>query len=255
MGWLVGIDVGGTFTDVVAYDRDDGAVEVCKGFSTPADPADGILAGLERFAGKDRIEQLRIGTTIATNAILERTGATVAYVTTKGFRDVPFIQRGNRKYHYGAAWVKPAPLVRRCHCFELNERGLDPRRFVMLAFGGAGPPHAGALLRAMHHRAAIVPRHPGQLSAFGFTAADARVDRQRTVRLTSRDFDLERANAVLTTLVAEALAEIGAQAGVGEVRLQRSVEAGLSRPEPRARAAGHGRAVRCGHRHHRPEQA
>ena len=47
---------------------------------------------------------------------------TVAYVTTRGFRDVPFIQRGNRKYHYDMSWVKPKPLVKRRHCFEIDER-------------------------------------------------------------------------------------------------------------------------------------
>lgn len=77
MGWLVGIDVGGTFTDCVAHDREHAAIEVWKGCSTLADPADGILARLERVAGRDRIEQLRIGATIATNAILERKGATI----------------------------------------------------------------------------------------------------------------------------------------------------------------------------------
>lgn len=122
MGILVGIDVGGTFTDFVAYDPASGALEAWKGFSTPGDPADGIIAGLSRYARRDEIEQLRIGTTIATNAILERSGAVVAYVTTKGFRDIPFIQRGNRKYHYSSTWIKPAPLVRRKYCFEINER-------------------------------------------------------------------------------------------------------------------------------------
>ena len=47
---------------------------------------------------------MRLGTTVATNAILERKGATVAYVTTKGFRDIIFVQRGNRKYHYNMSW-------------------------------------------------------------------------------------------------------------------------------------------------------
>ena len=54
--------------------------------------------------------------------MLERKGAVVAYVTTRGFKDVPFIQRGNRKAHYDMSWVKPKPLVKRRHCFELTER-------------------------------------------------------------------------------------------------------------------------------------
>ena len=119
---VLGVDVGGTFTDFVAYDQKTRKVTVWKELSTPADPATAIIAGLARHDNRDAIANLRIGTTIATNAILERKGAVVAYVTTKGFRDVPFIQRGNRKAHYDMSWVKPKPLVKRRHCFELNER-------------------------------------------------------------------------------------------------------------------------------------
>ena len=70
-----------------------------------------ILDGLERYPHRGEIANIRLGTTVATNALLERKGALVAYVTTKGFRDVPFIQRGNRKFHYDMSWVKPKPLV------------------------------------------------------------------------------------------------------------------------------------------------
>jgi hypothetical protein len=68
------------------------------------------------------IRNARLGTTIATNAVLERKGAVVAYGTTEGFRDVIFIQRGNRKSHYDMSRVKPKPLVKRRHCFEVAER-------------------------------------------------------------------------------------------------------------------------------------
>ena len=102
---ILGIDVGGTFTDFAAYDPATRKVTVWKELSTPGDPVTGIIAGLARHPNKGAIDNLRIGTTIATNAILERKGATVAYVTTKGFRDVPFIQRGNRKSHYDMSWV------------------------------------------------------------------------------------------------------------------------------------------------------
>jgi N-methylhydantoinase A len=119
---VLGVDVGGTFTDFVAYDPNTRRVAVWKELSTPADPVTGIITGLAGHDGRHAVANLRIGTTIATNAILERKGAVVAYVTTKGFRDVPFIQRGNRKAHYDMSWVKPKPLVKRRHCFELNER-------------------------------------------------------------------------------------------------------------------------------------
>jgi N-methylhydantoinase A len=122
MRYMLGIDVGGTFTDFVAYDSETKAIDVWKHLSVPRDPVAGILAGLQQFAHPEAIRNARLGTTIATNAVLERKGATVAYVTTRGFRDVIFIQRGNRKSHYDMSWVKPKPLVKRRHCFEVTER-------------------------------------------------------------------------------------------------------------------------------------
>lgn len=119
---VVGIDVGGTFTDFVAFDPGSKQLKVWKTLSTPADPSDGILGGLAQAEGVTDIEHLRFGTTIVTNAILERKGASVAYVTTRGFRDVPFIQRGKRQSHYDIAWIKSKPLVSRRLCFEIDER-------------------------------------------------------------------------------------------------------------------------------------
>ena len=119
---MVGIDVGGTFTDFVSYDPETKKIEVWKNPSTPSDPNDGILTGLKKFETPGDIKNLRLGTTIVTNAILERKGATVGYVTTKGFRDIPFIQRGNRRSHYDITWIKPKPLVKRRHCYEIFER-------------------------------------------------------------------------------------------------------------------------------------
>lgn len=122
MGYLLGVDVGGTFTDFVAYDAVRRDIHVWKVPSVPGDPVTGILAGISQELTPGDITLLRLGTTVATNAILERKGAVVAYVTTRGFKDVPFIQRGNRKAHYDMSWVKPKPLVKRRHCFEVNER-------------------------------------------------------------------------------------------------------------------------------------
>ena len=81
--------------------------------------------------------------------MLERKGAVVAYVTTRGFKDVPFIQRGNRKSHYDMSWVKPKPLVKRRHCFELDER-ID-------AYGQVVTPLDEAEVRAVAARIRDVP--------------------------------------------------------------------------------------------------
>ncbi|MEQ8232429.1 MAG: hydantoinase/oxoprolinase family protein [Gammaproteobacteria bacterium] len=120
--YLLGVDVGGTFTDFVACDRDTHAVHAWKNLTVPDDPTAGILQGLATLDDLAAVDTLRLGTTVATNALLERNGARVAYVTTAGFRDVPFLQRGNRAHHYDSSWIKPRPLVRRRDCFELEER-------------------------------------------------------------------------------------------------------------------------------------
>jgi hypothetical protein len=122
LGHLVGIDVGGTFTDFVAYDAESQRLDVWKTLSTPHDPGEGIVSGLEKNESVGDIEHLRFGTTIATNAVLERKGAHVAYVTTEGFKDVPFIQRGKRQSHYDITWIKSKPLMKRRHCYEVRGR-------------------------------------------------------------------------------------------------------------------------------------
>ena len=120
--YVVGVDVGGTFTDFVAWERESLAFQAWKNLSTPDDPTLGILLGLARLADPGAIDALRLGTTVATNAILERKGARVAYITTRGFRDIPFLQRGHRKFHYDSSWTRSKPLVMRRDCFEVDER-------------------------------------------------------------------------------------------------------------------------------------
>ena len=105
----------------------------------------------------------------------------------------------------------------------LTEQGLDPRDFVLVAFGGAGPLHISDLMSEASIPNGLVPNFPGQFSAFGFTMADARVDRYRTVQLNSRFFDRARAAAVMAVLVAECKAELAAQ-GHHDVAISRSVE-------------------------------
>lgn len=131
MTCILGIDVGGTFTDFVYHDPSQEKLIVWKTLSTPKDPGKGILEGLVNNE-IGQVDYLRFGTTIATNAILERNGAVVAFVTTSGFKDVPFIQRGKRQSHYDINWVKSKPLVKRKHCFEIDER-ITPREGIYKA--------------------------------------------------------------------------------------------------------------------------
>ena len=122
MQYRVGIDIGGTFTDFVAFDEASRQLKAWKNLSTPREPIEGVMTGLKAFGGTDEIGSIRLGTTVATNALLEGKGAVVAYLTTRGFRDVPFIGRGNRRNHYDLRWVKPKPFVKRHNAFEVNER-------------------------------------------------------------------------------------------------------------------------------------
>src|ERR671916_3193246 len=103
----VGADTGGTFTDLVAPDG-----RVAKVLSTPADPGDGVRAGLDALAS-GRPSLLAHGTTVATNALLERRGARVALVTTAGFADVIEIARQDRPSLYDQWADRPEPLVPR----------------------------------------------------------------------------------------------------------------------------------------------
>src|SRR5262249_17357783 len=106
----------------------------------------------------------------------------------------------------------------------LIERGLDPRDFTLMSFGGAGPLHACDLIEEMGIPRAVVPNHPGQFSAYGFILTDARVDRHRTLQLTSKRFDRDRATHVLQTLVEEAVADLRTQGYADNVQIFRSLE-------------------------------
>jgi N-methylhydantoinase A len=120
----VGIDTGGTFTDMVVFDPETGRIDSLKTSSTPSSPGQAIVNALaEGGVPADELERFTHGTTVGTNALIERTGCKVAFVTTKGFEDTPYIQRINRKVLYDLRWRKPEPLVAsRRLCLGLDER-------------------------------------------------------------------------------------------------------------------------------------
>jgi N-methylhydantoinase A len=119
MGASVGVDVGGTFTDLVAVV--DGELVTAKVPSVPGAQARGVAAAL-RASGVDAVDVLAHGTTVATNALLERRGARTALVTTDGFRDVVEIGRQARASLYDLTAHGPAPLVPRELRFTVRER-------------------------------------------------------------------------------------------------------------------------------------
>jgi N-methylhydantoinase A len=122
----IGIDIGGTFTDLVFLNA-AGRVLRAKVLSTPEDYSLGIATGLEAIVGNGSVKiaeiaQIMHGTTVATNAILEGKGARVALITTQGFRDVLEIRRLRMPVLYDIRWRKPPVLVPRRLRFEVEER-------------------------------------------------------------------------------------------------------------------------------------
>ena len=123
MAVRLGIDTGGTFTDLIGIDVATNEVVIAKTPSTPDRPVRAVMEAIAATGlPNDGIAGLSIGTTVATNALLQRRGANVIFVTTQGFEDVPFIQRMNRKHHFSLKWTKPQPLVERRNCLGLEER-------------------------------------------------------------------------------------------------------------------------------------
>jgi N-methylhydantoinase A len=116
-------DVGGTFTDIAAFDEASGELRLGKTLTTPSRLVDGIEHGVEKAGASFRASHLFLhGTTVAINTILERTGAKCALLTTQGFRDIYEIGRVNRPESYNLFFKKHEPLVERALRFEVRER-------------------------------------------------------------------------------------------------------------------------------------
>jgi N-methylhydantoinase A len=123
--YLIGIDVGGTFTDVLAYADDDATLLSAKVPSLPGEQWRGVLDALSELGiAPGSVRAFVHGTTIATNALLERKGAVTALITTAGFRDVLEIGKGRRLVGgmFDSSWQRPLPIVPRNLRFEVAER-------------------------------------------------------------------------------------------------------------------------------------
>ena len=139
MAWRIGVDIGGTFTDVALVDDASGRIGVAKVPTTPADLADGVLAALGIAMERHGVAAADVGllshaTTVVTNAILEERGARAALVTTRGFRDVLELRRSARAELYDLFQDGPSILVPRHRRFEITERiGADGKIVTPLA--------------------------------------------------------------------------------------------------------------------------
>ncbi len=116
----IGIDTGGTFTDFIFFIEDQ--LYVKKIPSTPNNPSDAILAGIEDELKKSLSLFIIHGTTVATNSLLERKGGPISLITTKGFEDILFIGRQTRNNLYSLAGEQRRPLLPRKRCFGIPER-------------------------------------------------------------------------------------------------------------------------------------
>jgi N-methylhydantoinase A len=139
MVWRIGVDIGGTFTDVALVEEATGRIGVAKVPTNPADLAEGVLRALELAISRYDVIHAEVrlfshATTVVTNAILEEKGARAALVTTRGFRDVLELRRSARANLYDLFQDAPATLIPRRRRFEISERiGADGTIVVPLA--------------------------------------------------------------------------------------------------------------------------
>lgn len=130
-GKIVGVDVGGTFTDVFVLDETTGAVDIAKVPSTRDDQSQGFIAGIEQGAGDPAdLSMVVHGTTVGTNALLERKGARTGIITSKGFRDVLEMRRRDRPTTWGL-WGTFEPVVPRNLRLEISEKTLADGTIVV----------------------------------------------------------------------------------------------------------------------------
>jgi N-methylhydantoinase A len=123
---LVAIDIGGTFTDLMAFDETTGRLSQAKSLTTPARLVQGIVDCLKKSAvDRTAIAELIHGSTTAINTLIERKGAKTGLIVTRGTRDVYFIGRGNRPESYNLFFHRHRPLVPRHLTREVDERVLS----------------------------------------------------------------------------------------------------------------------------------
>ena len=152
---VIGVDIGGTFTDLMLYDTESGDVAVHKLHSTPADPGEALIRGIRELCqangvAPSSVEGVYHGTTVATNAVLQHRGAVAGMITTEGFRDVVHIGRHQRPQHYSVMQDIPwqaQPFVQRRHRKVVSERITPPTGEVLVPLDEDGVRQAARELR------------------------------------------------------------------------------------------------------------
>src|SRR6478736_2388596 len=151
---IVGVDIGGTFTDLVGCV--DGRIVTSKTSTVPADPTRGVAESLAlAHCRTDALDEVLHGSTIAINTVLEKKGARTALITTRGFRDTYAIGRGNRVEAFNLFFHRPKPLIPRELTFEVTER-INAKGEVLTALAENEVASLGAMLAALNVEAIAV---------------------------------------------------------------------------------------------------
>lgn len=209
MAWTVGVDVGGTFTDFHARDDATGREVVFKRPSTPTDPGEAILSGLKALSAAhdvplEAVTRVAHGTTVATNALIQRRGARIAAVATQGFRDLLEIGRQVRPHMYDLNLDKPEPLAGPALRFEVAER-LDYRGEPVTPLTDAEAARAAAEIAASGAEAVAIcflfaylnPAHEQKLAAaIRERAPDMRISLASDVQPEFREYERFQTTAI-----------------------------------------------------------
>jgi N-methylhydantoinase A len=152
MSWRIGIDIGGTFTDVAMVEAETGRIEIAKVPTTPRDFGQGVIDGIGHGLRENAIDPATVtllshATTVVTNALLEKKGARAGFVATRGFRDILELRRSSRPDLYDLFQDAPAVLVPRRHRFEITER-IDAQGAIVTALAEAELPALIEAIRA-----------------------------------------------------------------------------------------------------------
>jgi N-methylhydantoinase A len=160
MTWRLGIDIGGTFTDVAMIHEATGRIAVAKVPSTPSDLADGVMNGVRAALDRGGVDPSAVAllshaTTVVTNALLEQKGARTGFIATRGFRDLLELRRSSKADLYDLFQDGPALLVPRRWCFEVTER-IDAQGDVVVPLADTELPALIEAIRAADLQAVAV---------------------------------------------------------------------------------------------------